>query len=550
MSTQISAGPGPEPGGPRPDPWVLHPFLIVSFPILSLYAHNVYELPIRAMAAPMATALGTTAALWLAFRSRTRDAHRAGLATSLLVALFFGYRSIYQAANATWYYLGDLWVYPQFPAPPSLVIGLEVAAAVGAIAVVFRRRKDHRAWTSRLNAFALILVAIPAAGALVARLREPAGTARVEASAPVSSPIPGRSPDIYYIVLDGYARSDVMKDLYGFDYEPFLRRLEGRGFFVARRSEANYCQTRLSLASSLNGDYLDRLIEPGGRDLLPLSGLIKDNMVIRSLRPRGYKFVTFSTNFEPTDFPEADLFLTPGGTPPDFQRLLVDMTPLRPLLATTRLDDAYQAHRDRTLFLLDQLPSIARVEGPTFTFAHIVSPHPPFVFGEDGEDVSPRATGPIPADSPKFGTVDYLREAYRKQAVYITGQVDRAIDRILEASPEPPIIILQSDHGSWLNYHPDDVDRTDLRERFGVLNCLLIPGRKAEGLADDLAPVNNFPVVLNQAFGAGLPIRENRSYFSTFSDPLVFTDVTERLHSDRERSRRFTPPAKYIGLTK
>ncbi len=33
--------------------------------------------------------------------------------------------------------------------------------------------------------------------------------------------------------------------------------------------------------------------------------------MINSLRPHGYKFVTFATGFDPTDHPEADLYLYP-----------------------------------------------------------------------------------------------------------------------------------------------------------------------------------------------------------------------------------------------
>ncbi len=67
-----------------------------------------------------------------------------------------------------------------------------------------------------------------------------------------------KKPDIYYIILDGYGRGDVLKSVYGFDNEKFYNELENRGFFIARKSNANYAQTTLfSLASSLNMEYLE-----------------------------------------------------------------------------------------------------------------------------------------------------------------------------------------------------------------------------------------------------------------------------------------------------
>ena len=118
-------------------------------------------------------------------------------------------------------------------------------------------------------------------------------------------------PDIYYIILDGYARHDVMKSHFDFDNTAFLEHLERKGFYVARRSTANYCQTPLCLSSSLNATYLDELVKGLGNDQTELSDLIGRNNVVASLRPLGYQFVTFATGFDPTEHPEADVYLSP-----------------------------------------------------------------------------------------------------------------------------------------------------------------------------------------------------------------------------------------------
>ena len=89
-----------------------------------------------------------------------------------------------------------------------------------------------------------------------------------------------RLPDIYYIILDGYARSDVMKAFFDFDNSPFLDRLEKLGFFIARDSIANYCQTPLSLSASLNSVYLDDLVKGLGPDQTELSDLIGKNNIV------------------------------------------------------------------------------------------------------------------------------------------------------------------------------------------------------------------------------------------------------------------------------
>ena len=47
---------------------------------------------------------------------------------------------------------------------------------------------------------------------------------------------------------------------------------------------------------------------------------------------------------------------------------------------------------------------------------------------------------------------------------FLNRKLQAAIDRILEKSRTPPIIIIQSDHGSGFRMHHESVDKTDLRE--------------------------------------------------------------------------------------
>jgi hypothetical protein len=64
--------------------------------------------------------------------------------------------------------------------------------------------------------------------------------------------IPLRSeirPDIYIIVMDGYACEDVLKSLYQFNNSKFIEQLEELGFYVADQSHSNYVQTIYSMAS-------------------------------------------------------------------------------------------------------------------------------------------------------------------------------------------------------------------------------------------------------------------------------------------------------------
>jgi hypothetical protein len=531
---------------PERRPRVIYPFLIAAFPILSLFAHNIHEAAPRDLVAPILLALAGTFVVWLVLRWFSGSPERAGLATVLLVVAFFSFDQITRRLDLGLYFLSTFWIRWNYNIDPRIVLVLVTVLVAPALWVIFRRVKRPEITTSYLNVFALVLVALPISSAVSARVQEPAkpliqgGGAGVPTAAK-----PERLPDIYYIVLDSYARSDTLKDLFGLDNEPFLRRLEQKGFHVCRQSTSNYAYTALSLCSSLNGDYLDRLIDPSARDLVPLGQRIADNFMINSLRPHGYKFVTFATGFDPTDHPEVDLYLYPRPPGTGFHSMLMAMTPLQILLPDVGFWDNYTYLRERTRFTLDHLPDITAIEEPTFTFAHIVCPHPPFVFGEHGEDISLHEQRTY---NQKVLNAESYRRGYALQAKYITEQIEPTIDRILARSPEPPIIILQSDHGSGLRHHLDDLENTDIHERMSILNCYYFPDRNYDGLNDRITPVNSFRVVLNQFFGATLPLLEERNYFSLYSDPLVYIDVTTRLGAEDERRRQFKPAKDFLNM--
>ena len=412
----------------------------------------------------------------------------------------------------------------------SAIVGLVLAA----------RLRSPGLWTRILNVFSMALIILPTSEILQAKWRSSPESHRTGRTFPLSPGQTGR-PDIYYLILDAYARSDVMNDLFKFDNSPFLKRLENQGFFVARESTSNYCQTPLSITSSLNFEYLDDLGKELGTDLTVLRERIGGNNLAATLDPLGYTFVSFSTGFEPTDLTDADLYLSPYPQFSEFHRLLIDRTPLWPFLFMDGDRDLFTQSRDRTLFALDRLAQIAADPRPTFTFAHIVCPHPPFLFGENGEDTSRRDKRFFVTDGVKFQAIglepDAYIQGYRDQAVYITERIEGVIGQILAQSKEPPIVILQSDHGSGLRLNMESVEKTDLHERMSILNACYFPGQTYQGLYPTITPVNTFRVVLNTFFGAALELLPDRNYFSTWSQPYQFVDVTESVgNSSRKPS--------------
>jgi hypothetical protein len=120
-------------------------------------------------------------------------------------------------------------------------------------------------------------------------------------------------PDIYYIVLDGYGAADMLQSVHGFDNSRFIADLEQRGFRVASRSQANYPRTFLSLSSSLNMQYLDKMsgIMGNSDEVWASIDSIHHSQVRALLESKGYKTVFLANNWDFTSISDGDLYKKP-----------------------------------------------------------------------------------------------------------------------------------------------------------------------------------------------------------------------------------------------
>lgn len=494
---------------------VIHPFLFALFPVLSLFSHNMEELSARVMVAPAVVVLVAALLSWLVLRLLLKDAKRAGLVVSLGIVLFFSYGHFSGFAGG-------------LPGVASGVLRhrLLLPLWVGLFALgsyySWRTRRSLTGLTSFLNVVAAVAVAIPLAGVVTYEVRT--GMARNEGRASGSETMTitqtGESPHIYYIILDEYGGQDILEEICGFDNGPFLDSLSQRGFYVARKSRANYHYTHLSLASSLNSQYLTRTDDWKHR--------IQQSRVISALRDAGYTTVAFSSEISYSDLSNADVRIGPLWAFNEFQNQLMNTTPL--LILEPRLLGSAELHRRHILYTLDHLSEPCRSDEPVFVFAHILCPHPPFVFEEDGSPA--RAARFLKFNDARWAVRDsnivreYI-EGYRRQIAFLNGRLLAIIDDIFSASSRPCVIILQADHGPRTRLYPEDIDRSDLKERFSILNAYYLPDTDYSHLREEISPVNTFRVVFNRYFGTEQELLEDRNYVTRTDRPGRLFDVTD-----------------------
>lgn len=500
--------------------WPFHPLLAATFPVLSLYTNNMGQVGARQIMRPLGLSLLGTLLVWIVVGLMARSVLKGAVAASTAVLVFFSYGHMLNLV------------------PPALAAGVGIACCAVMAAVVigiWRSRSTLRATTAVLNMASVVLV-LPSCAILVPSLTARPDAAKAATYAARHRVIPPPAspdlPDVYYVILDAYLRSDRLAQFYGYDNTAFIRSLEKRGFYVAPSSLSNYDQTNLSLASSLNLTYLGSLAQrlgPDSEDVEAARRMLDDNAVAAYLRALGYHYVFVWTGAGQTRNDTADLKLYEGSTISSFETNLLGLSALQ---SDRRVGvNEYDGHRRSVRTAFESLCAAPRLPYPKFVFAHIAAPHPPFVFGANGE-----ARNPVPLQVGEDGswllkhfTPQQYRDGYVSQVQYINGRVLQTVDAILKGSSRPPIIILQGDHGSRLHLDWESLAKTDLREPFSILNAYHVPASVRPYLYPRITPVNTFRVLLTHRFGAKYPLLPDRSYYSTAAQPYNFVDVTRAI---------------------
>jgi hypothetical protein len=333
-----------------------------------------------------------------------------------------------------------------------------------------------------------------------------------EAAAPRSVPELAHDdaahPDVYYVILDGYARADALATHYGFDNAPFLNALRERGFMVADRSSSNYPYTYLSLASSLNERYLTDDIARAEAYRTYVS-LIRSATVPQRFRERGYRYDLIRSAWAGTSgSPLADEVLGPDqALQNEFEAAILDQSLLRGLVPQPSIADYHHA-------AFDALETVSADPRPTFTFSHIVAPHPPYVLDRDGTVVLDTA-----ALRGQWGGPDNER-GYIEQVRFVNDRVLEAIDRILAASTTRPIIVLQGDHGTWSSrFEPGAAHQDVVAERMSILNAYLVPDEVRALLYARMTPVNTFRAIDRGLFGEPVELLADESWYGAGGPP-------------------------------
>jgi len=505
-------------------PW--QPVLLALYAPLELGAHNIGQIPLSAIYRSIILSGILGAIVLLVCRAFLRNWQVAGIAATIILVFFLTYGHLYN-------FLENLEVGGFLIGRHRyLVVAWLILASLG-VWWAIRKSGKYSSLTSTLNLVTAFLFLMPIAQLVFYEMR----TTNVQTPAVVESqgqgslyqvqkPSTAHLPDVYYIILDAYGRSDILLDSLNYDNSSFVRRLEDMGFYVAACAQSNYSKTDLSLSSSLNMDYvttLDSTLTPDNTDRLPLWNLVKGNQVKRMFHEMGYQTIAFETGFDFSHLNDLDVFYTPERKGfNEFEILYVRTTFARLLDDAGLLARFHYTPEDRKRelisFDLEKLQEIPFMPGPKFVFAHLVIPHQPFVFGPNGEaSVIPEK---VNKGSTYYTKHDY-ELGYTNQVGFISDRIAQVVQNIIKNSSIPPIIIIQGDHG------PSHFNEA---VRMGILNAYYFPDVQP-ALYSTITPVNSFRTLFNTYFGTKFSLLKDMSYYSEYPYAYRFDVVPNQCQS-------------------
>lgn len=492
---------------------LLHPFLFAAFVPLAFFAQNRHEVPLGHLGPPLAATLLINLTLLGLVRLTPVHPARASLLLSTGWLVFFLYHPLLSLSR-----LPHRWFL------------VSLGTALAALAVAVARAKP--ALLSTLARAATVAAVVVVLGPSLIVAREAAAAIPHAASSPAAAAIrtapggePASTPDIVYLILDGYAGEPTLAAYFGTDNRRFLETLARQGFYVAPASRSNYPTTLYSLASTLNMEYIGTLTPDPAKPLdeKDLLGLIHQARALRVLEQRGYRISFISTSSH---------LAAVGDSLVDCRRPYIRLnqylihlygfTPLRyfePLRRSVLgLDhDGKPWVPDAAAWALEQVVGVVRDgacgSGPHFVVAHVLSPHSPYY--QDADCALVPRYRETSWDDFNRDFAEY-RDAYVQQLACTNRRVERMLEELLAGEHHETIVIIQGDHGppeilpAVLRRHQPPIDED--RFQFAILNAYRLPPAVAGALDAEISPVNSFRLLLGWLTGSGLPRLPDRSF--------------------------------------
>jgi hypothetical protein len=495
----------------------IHPIFFTIFPILLIITSNFNEVVFQDAAFSLLIVVGITMISWVFLNLFLKNRLKSGLFISLGLILFFSYGHFVRTISQIGIDASALpFSHTTYAVP---FYGIMLIVGIFGIIKIKKYLKDVTIFANIIGVVIIVMLLPNVVSYSLENSNFDVVNNEIDYRI-LHQPELNQKLNIYYIIVDEYTSDEILLEIYNYDNHEFLTELTQRGFHIPTNSYTNYVTSPLAISSSLNMFYFDDgKINPTLDDR---NEFYNNNQLMQILKSLDYTIINMSLDY---GYPEiADHHLcAPSMFVNQFHNTLIDGSLWHPF--SKYFVTAGDPQRDRVNCKFSELSNLENsFDTPFFVFAHIMSPHPPYLFGPNGESSNPEflAIGAASWDN---------KSGYVNQVQYINKKIIETVDKILLESDSAPVIIIQGDHGTptqlgggglrWNNINDDSI-----RERTSIFNAYYFPNVNSEIIYDGITPVNSFRIVLNHYLNGNYELLEDKIYFSTYSDMLNFTDVT------------------------
>lgn len=322
-------------------------------------------------------------------------------------------------------------------------------------------------------------------------------------------------PDIYFLVFDGYAGKESLKNYFAYDNSSVDSFFRTSGFYVPAHSSSNYNVTSYSVGSILNMDYHRSLQikQLTTREFMEGAATIAKNDFCEILKRSGYRFFNYSffnmsydkTRVSPfyiVNKRELIVYQT------FWDRFVDEMGWRFGIKASKKVEQdekdellkENRIHFKRIGETYNGISSLSRAKNtePIFVYGHFILPHDPYFYDSTGH-LLPEKDWTAPRKD---------KDKYLSQLKYTNTLIRKLTDQLIADIRRPRIIVIESDHG----YRAYD-ETVPKKAQFNNLSAFYFPGKHYSSLPDSVSSVNTFRFVLNNYFGMNVPLLKDTSVY-------------------------------------
>lgn len=489
----------------------IHPYLFGIFPLISMFAINIHIVRIGDLFSPFFYVIIGITVLTILIKLILKDKRKTAFILTIGLVLFFSYGHFYETIlNNT----------GEFSHKILLSIFLILFIIGISYFIKSKRKFDNATKIINIVGGVIILISIINIGVYTFQNESELSVNQIGIIEEYNDNV--NRPNVYYIILDAYAGTESLEKVFNFDNHEFYNFLKENNFYVAKYSHSNYPHSYQSIGSALNMDYINEIESLDLQKRTDLVYKMSDtNNVMMNFKSKGYEIFNINSGWGFTrDFSIADLNLCSDKIKlidSELFSMIIDKSMINPIVVRFFEDD----RRELLLCHFTNIKNAHTItEKPIFLFAHITMPHAPYVFGPNGEEITPKTL--------QLGEKYKIdKEGYLGQLKYTNKLLQETITKILLENKIRPIIVIHGDHGSgevpgWLH-----LEKQGLKERHSNLVTILLPESNNDIFYETITPVNIFRLIFNNHFGDEFPILEDKMYGQHPNPPWKFIDVTK-----------------------